>query len=45
MIDESTVTQEAIDAFMGKDEYTMFAWMILAIFAHLYHQPGMEVSH
>jgi hypothetical protein len=39
------MTQEDINAYMGTDEYKMYAWQVLAIFAYLYHQPGMPIAH
>jgi hypothetical protein len=40
-----TTTQADINAYMGTDEYKMYAWQVLAIFAYLYHQPGMPIAH
>ena len=39
------ITQEIVNRYLGNDEYRIYAWQILSIFAHLYHQPGMELAH
>jgi hypothetical protein len=39
------INQAIIDLYLGSDPYQIYAWQILAIFAYLYHQPGMEIAH